>query len=165
MKKIRYLQVVLSLLFFGVLSASAQEAVNVNKADGGVVSMKLDNLRRITFAENEATMTIHSMDGATTDVSLDDMSTITFGEYQSSSDGIATPQRTEFFVMANGALRISCPDGIKSVAVYDVTGRALYETKVGAGDFNLDLSALCRGISVIKVETGAAVVTQKITIK
>ncbi len=165
MKKIRYLQVVLSFFLLGTVSASAQEAVNVSKADGSVVSAKLDNMRKITFSVDEATMTIFSLDGATTDVALVDVSTITFGEYQSTSNGIATPQKTEFSVMANGVLYISCPDGIKNVIVYDTTGKILYEAKVDACDFKLDLSLLCSGICVIKVHTAAAIVTQKITIK
>ncbi len=165
MKKIRYLQVVLCFFILGVTSISAQEAVNVSKTNGNVVSTKLENLQKIIFSADETTMTISSLDGTTTDIALVDISEITFGEYQSIPIGIASPQKTEFSILTDGTLCISCPDGIKHVAVYDTSGKMLYKKEVDAYDFNLALSNLCKGICIVKVQTGTAVVTQKLTIK
>ncbi len=165
MRKIRYLGIALMLNSLGIVIATAQEAVNIDKINGSVVSTELDKLQKIMFSADETTMTILSLDGTTVNVDLNDITKITFGEYQIISDAISTPQNTEFSIIANDALRISCPDGIKHVAVYDVTGKMLYEDKVDAYEFNLSLSTLCKCVCIVKVQTGTAVVTQKLIIK
>ncbi len=166
MKQIYYLQMVLSLLLLGVGSASAQEAVNVSKTDGGVVSTKLEEMKEIVFSADETTMTILAVNGTSTDIALTDITSITFGEYLSIPSGITTPQDTKFIILKDGALHISCPDGIKNVYVYDATGKVLHSNKkVDARDLYLPLSTLRKGVCIIRVQTGTAVVSKKIIIK
>ncbi len=163
-----YSYLILVLVLFGMAStASAQEAVNVEKADGGLLSTRLSELKKITFSADETEMTLHTAVGTPTVVSLSDVKRITFGAYTEDATGLVAPRTTKFSLTLGGTLHVGCPDGIRSVSIYDVRGTQLYTRTLDGAPTECDVpvTALRKGLCLVRVQTGAATVTQKITVK
>ncbi len=160
----------LSLAALGMMlagTASAQEAVNVEKTDGGLLSTRLAELKKITFSADETEMTLHTTDGGQAVFTLADVKRITFGAYTEVATGLAAPRTTRFSLTLGGTLCVAAPDGIRSVSLYDVRGTRLYTRTFTDAPTEADVpvSAFRKGLCLVRVQTGAATVTQKITVK
>ncbi len=148
-------------------TATAQEAVNVEKTDGGLLSTRLAEVKKITFSTDETEMALHTAGGAKTVVALADVKRITFGAYTEDATGLTAPRTTKFSLTLGGTLHAACPDGIRSVSLYDVRGTRLYTRTFDGAPTEVDVpvTALRKGLCLVRVQTGAATVTQKITVK
>ncbi len=156
----------LTLLLFaiGMQTIAAQDNMDVRKKDGTVLSTGLKDLQKITFSGDETQMNLHTR-GEVITVQLSDMSYITFGPAESAPTGIATPCEVEFSMKLGNTLCIACPDGIRSVELYDAGGRQLYRATVSATQHRMPASLLPKGVTLVTVRTATAVVTRKITRK
>ncbi len=148
-------------------TALAQEAVNVEKADGGLLSTRLSGLKKITFSTDETEMTLHTAVGTPTVVCLSDMKRITFGAYTEDATGLVAPRTTCFSLTLGGTLHVACPDGIRLVSIYDVRGTQLYTRTLDGAPTECDVpvTVLHKGLCLVRVQTTTATVTQKITVK
>ncbi len=161
---------IFSLALLGGLmasTASAQEAVNVEKTDGGLLSTRLSELKKITFNADQTEMSLYAAEAAPTVVSLSAVKRITFGAYTEDATGLVVPRTTRFSLTLGGTLHVACPDGIRSVSIYDVRGTQLYTRTLDGTSAEVDVpvTALRKGLCLVRVQTGAATVTQKITVK
>ncbi len=151
------------------MSAGAQEAINVMNDDGTCKSsIKFAELNKITFDAAAKSFTFHTLGGGQTTVGWQNATNVLFGNYQAETTGIAAPQLTDFSIVANGAImKIACPDGIFSVMVYDNGGALLYSREINSGvsELTINNNVLKRGVCLVKVWTGNAVVTQKVIVK
>lgn len=164
----------LTIALFGAASlANAQsvepDAMKVEKTSSVVTQIKLDDVQRITFSDDESQMNVQTADKTQT-FDIAEVARITFGAYEEESTGTETstrkPQKTTFAVSASDVLTVSASDGIVSLRLVGVSGESLLQQSFDGvpTSASVQLPALAKGIYVVVVETTVARVSQKVII-
>ncbi len=149
--------------------AQEPEALNVEKTDKSVVSTKLDDVRRVYFSADETTMQVVKTDAEVAEIALDEVRKIIFGDYVAepvNPTSTITPERATFAIYGKDEIRIDCPDGIRSVKLYNVGGQLLYTTTHNFEQHvQFSTNELPNGVYVVLVETPKAKISQKVIIQ
>ncbi len=164
---------ILLMLAVGVSAlavADEPEALNVEKTDQSLVSTKLNDVRSIAFSADESTMQVVKTNAEVAAIALDDVRKITFGDYHvtpEESTALLAPENATFAIYGKDEIRIDCPDGIRSVRLYNVGGQLLFTTKSNENSQHVQFSTsnLPNGVYVVLVESTKAKISQKVIIQ
>ncbi len=149
-----------------VPAAAQEEGVRVHGADGTVTFIELQNLRKIVFSKDEASILIYTREGRTESFDLNKLGKLTFLEIPMTNSIVALPfQSADFSISLDDALCISASDYIRRVSVYDLSGKLLYVHNAAAKDLEINLSSFEKGVCIVKVRTDGGVGTRKIIVK
>jgi len=161
---------ILSIIFLAmiVLPMNAQEAIIFHFQGGAKQSVKLDNIKSITFSGSN--LLLKPVTGSAISFLLNDFSKITFGDMIM---GLSENQETDVNIYPNPArevLYIDIPsfENLKhlNIEICDLAGRTVrtVETQNFAslqGNTTINVSTLPQGIYFVKIHTDKGVVTKR----
>lgn len=120
----------LCLLLCGSTTMCAQQTLNLFTTSQGVVRIAFDEQPKLSFETPEVlTVTSASM---TVEFPFDEIEKITFDDI---TDGVG---------------QLTVDDGIRAVAIYDLSGKLVRQQQAVKGTANVDLSTLRPGVYVVK---------------
>ena len=130
-------------LLLGSGGAQAQQGLQWNS-----------NIRSIVFQTGE--MIINYFDGTQSTHPLADVRSLIFTGGETSAANPA--ERDNFKVLVTGGeLRVESTEPVKTLTVFDLHGRMLYQ----ANAERLNIAALASGVYLLRIETAAAVSVQR----
>ena len=157
-------QLLMFLTFISVpwLSAHATDYMNVYlTSQGSFQSISIDEIDKITFpSEDEVNITIS---GIITPMAIDNIEVITFGDTDITSieETVAEVADIEI-IYSNGKVRITSPDQINQVQLYNIQGVLINSLAPGVETATLEVSNYPNGIYIVAVQSKGEIVTKKI---
>ena len=159
-------QMLMLLAFISVpwLSAHATDYMNVYlTSQGSFQSISIDEIDKITFpSEDEVNITIS---GIITPMAIDNIEVITFGDTDITAieEAVAEVADVEI-IYNNGEVRITSPDQINQVQLYNIQGVLIKSLAPGVETATLEVSNYPNGIYIVAVQSKGEIETKKIII-
>ena len=154
--------------FLTVVSIQAQTADYMNvylTSQGSFQSISIDEIDKITFpSEDEVNITIS---GIITPMAIDNIEVITFGDTDITAIEETEAELEEIDIIysrASGEVRITSPDQINQVQLYNIQGVLIKSLAPGVETATLEVSNYPNGIYVVAVQSKGEIVTKKIII-
>ena len=161
-------QLLMFLTFISVpwLSAHATDYMNVYlTSQGSFQSISIDEIDKITFpSEDEVNITIS---GIITPMAIDNIEVITFGDTDITAIEETEAELEEIDIIysrASGEVRITSPDQINQVQLYNIQGVLIKSLAPGVETATLEVSNYPNGIYIVAVQSKGEIVTKKIII-
>ncbi len=148
----------------------AQDLLRVTTVDGTTQDVPLADLQKITFSDDETMMDVVLVSGEVNGVMLSDLRYITFEDSGTDPTGVADVRANgdvAFAIVGGAYVRVTSPSPLKSVDVYDTSGRTLFHQvpQVGTRQVDIPLKGLTSGVSIVAVENGQGFSSRKFSIK
>ena len=161
-------QLLMFLTFISVpwLSAHSTDYMNVYlTSQGSFQSISIDEIDKITFpSEDEVNITIS---GIITPMAIDNIEVITFGDTDITAIEETEAELEEIDIIysrASGEVRITSPDQINQVQLYNIQGVLIKSLAPGVETATLDVSNYPNGIYIVAVQSKGEIETKKIII-
>ena len=160
-------QLLLMLLaFIPLISIEAQEYMNVYlTSQNSFQSINIDEIDKITFpSEDELNITIS---GVATPMAIDNIEVITFGDTDITAIEETEAELEEIDIIysrASGEVRITSPDQINQVQLYNIQGVLIKSLAPGVETATLEVSNYPNGIYIVAVQSKGEIETKKIII-
>ncbi len=162
----------LTLVLFSTLFAvdmQAQQGVQVVRADGAPLFVPLAQLSRISFSSDLSAMRLELGDGSVRQIELAALEHVSFAtisgketNFRDFNEGATY----EVVVRGNCLIGTAAKEPIRSMALYDATGRCLAVAKGSGQPMQLRISTagLPAGVYVVNVESASGRMTRKVVI-
>jgi hypothetical protein len=150
-KKIPILWAALLALLFTAPRAMADEKVNVEFANGETISFTLDQTPRITYTDQEVTVTYT---GGTLTYGMTDITRLTYGEAESTAiESVAATKAVGNISCVGGTFRFEGFPAGSSVRLFNLNGQLVNTTAIESdGNGETSISDLPAGTYVLTVK-------------
>ncbi len=148
--------------------AQVQEAVNVYLLNGAVSSTRFEDFGKFEFDGDN--LVLRDLTEAVKSYAMDDVRKVTFGDYIETMDptGTSDLRLADIMVYQSGdECVIVSGESIRSVLMFDLTGRILYHGRQGGDvlECRVPVGDMVTGVYLITVETAHGASTQKLVIR
>lgn len=163
---IKQLLIMATFIPFMGISAQTVDYMNVFlTSQGSFQSINIDEIDKITFpSEDEVAITIS---GVSTPMAIDNIELITFGNTDITAieeSEIEISEITINYIHSVGEVRITSPETIAQVQVYNMQGVLMQTQAPGIETATLDVAGYPNGIYIVAVQSNGKVEAKKIII-
>ncbi len=156
----------MTMMLIGIaVKAQVQEAVNVHLLNGAVNSTRFEDFHKFIVAGDN--LVLLEVSGESTTIAIDDIQKIMFGPYHA-TNAVENVQLADVTIyQLNGNCVVSCDESIRSVMMFDLSGRILHHqtTENGLLEYSVPVGDFVSGVYLVTVETERGATTKKVVIK
>jgi hypothetical protein len=133
------------------VQAQADNYLYVHKTNGTTTAFNIDNLRKITFTENN--LVVQLVTGSESPFAYNAVQKLTFEDY---STGIKPVEKNAeiYYNPSSESVHLTSDALIGNVAVYNLQGVMLKRTNVQSIQADISLSGIPAGIYIVKTAIG-----------